>query len=49
MVSQKDSILFVSHIVSYIKIYDIETGQSTGDMSYSVEKIFFFESRQSNS
>lgn len=42
MVNQKDSILFVSHIVSYIKIYDIETRQRTGDMSYSVEKKHFF-------
>ena len=43
-----DNILYVSHIASYIKIYDIETGESKGEISYKVEKNIPYESQQAN-
>jgi striatin 1/3/4 len=43
-----DNIIYVSHVASYIKVYDIETGQSKGDMVYYVEKNIPYESQQAN-
>ena len=43
-----ENLIYVSHIASYIKIYDIETGKSNGDISYEVEKNIPYESQQAN-
>ena len=43
-----DNVLYVSHIASYIKIYDIETGESKGELSYKAEKNIPYESQQAN-
>ena len=43
-----ENLIYVSHIASYIKIYDIETGKSNGDISYEVEKKIPYESQQAN-
>ena len=43
-----ENLIYVSHIASYIKIYDIETGKSYGDITYEVEKNIPYESQQAN-